>query len=479
MYRSFYELVPSPVEQQKFLLPLSDLIDQDSVVDLFIEKAEKPSRMGFDGAFTLIAEVRGEKVGIIYNDFKMNGGGFGEKNSERIVAFLNYLDLNRIPLVFSLQSIGVRFMEGRKVFKHAFKIIPALKKFKENNLIITCSTGQTLGIAALLYDFGDYRLGIKDESLINLTGPNVYKLFFGKGIDFEKISSAQNQLQITNMVNDYFYDRSAMFEHIRDIIAIQKGHEFTAKKTVFKLNLKKDVEKQQRNHIALNELLKKVQPDQSLIQEVMSKIDCSVKVYIVRTVLGYYGLFLNPPGNVNMICARTLQKYKMGLDLFKKLGLPIISLVNTSGGDPRVDQLDKDIISELNDVTAAIIDYPFAKLGIVNEKCYGGATVLSFPAIFGGEPSLILEGANLGVMHKSILEKLLDNSPRLLKIMKANMDKETPGYSDLIEEGLIQKKIELHELSSHIQLFMLKRIPLKNTESSESIAPLLQKTIGE
>ena len=188
---------------------------------------------------------------------------------------------------------------------------------------------------------------------------------------------------------------------------------------------------------------------------------CSVNTYIVAHDLGYYGVLVNPPLKSNMICARTLQKYKMALQLFEKLKLPVVSFVSTSGADPRLEQLDKDIVSELNDVTIKIMNYPHPKIGIVNEKCYGGATVLTFPKIFGGDLSYVLRGSQLGVMHKTIIERLLENSPRLLSIFQKNTEEETEDYADLVDEDLIEEVISFSEIPNVLSKFLLRHKEVK------------------
>ncbi|MCO4794773.1 MAG: hypothetical protein KC493_13725 [Bacteriovoracaceae bacterium] len=197
---------------------------------------------------------------------------------------------------------------------------------------------------------------------------------------------------------------------------------------------------------SLEELLNLIPGDK---EELFAQLDCAVRVYLVKNKGLSFGLLVNPPGRPNLFKTETIQKYSSALKLFKKLSLPVFSLVDTPGADPRVEENDKGMIKELNELTMQIIDYPWVKMGIVYGRCYGGASIVSFPPFFGGEEVWALEGANIGIMGNQIISKLLGSSKRLHSEWKENSADESEDLSDFVKAGIIDKVISVSEFNSH------------------------------
>ena len=123
-----------PKTKLKFIAQWLELFDGPEVELLVSEEnSSEMLRKQCNGLVTLIGRVQGERVAFICSDFRIYGGGFGVDNSKRLNRFLHYCNLENIPALFAIDSMGVKIVEGRKVFCESFKVIPALKKFSENN----------------------------------------------------------------------------------------------------------------------------------------------------------------------------------------------------------------------------------------------------------------------------------------------------------------------------------------------------------
>lgn len=137
-------------------------------------ESQKGLRREFDGLVALVGKINGRETGLLACDFKIYGGSFGVENSHKACVFIREMKKRNIPILFFLETIGVRIMEGRKTFPFAFRILRELVEFKEFNLLMTAAVGPCLGLGALLYEMGDYRFGIRKKSTLNLTGPEVF-----------------------------------------------------------------------------------------------------------------------------------------------------------------------------------------------------------------------------------------------------------------------------------------------------------------
>jgi len=183
-------------------------------------------------------------------------------------------------------------------------------------------------------------------------------------------------------------------------------------------------------------------------KELFEQLDQGVRIYLVDDRGLKFGLLVNPPGRPNLFRTETILKYSEALKLFRKLKLPVFSFVDTPGADPRVEENDKGMIREINELAMQIIDYPWFKMGIVHGRCYGGASIVCFPYFFGGQPVIALEGSNIGIMGNQIISKLLSSSKRLHSVWESNAEMEREDLGDYVDVGLIEKVMTVEEFQN-------------------------------
>jgi acetyl-CoA carboxylase carboxyltransferase component len=173
-------------------------------------------------------------------------------------------------------------------------------------------------------------------------------------------------------------------------------------------------------------------------------------------------VFINPQDRPNnLITVRTLEKYAAGLDLFRALRLPIVSFLDSSGVDPRFEQSHANNFRKMLWVGEKIIRYPHGAMGIVAGRCFGGASTLVFPKVFGGARVVALRGSRIGAMNGAIIERLLSGSPRLLEQWHQVAAAQGPEFEDLRREGSLDAVIEPAELPGEIDRFLMHRAPAR------------------
>ncbi len=439
----------------KYLSSLSQMLTSDEVT-LFYESNEEISRVGFDGVFTLIGEINGQKVGVILTDFRVSGGSFSKKNSSRASAFVHLLGDLKLPLIFLLSSLGVRFTEGRTVFDPAFSIISDLYYFRKNNLLITASIGQTLGISALFFGQGHYRIALEGETQINLTGPEVHKKFFvDQKEDFADFTSGEHQFQVNTLVHEVLPTTDAIYFKLRQMISYM----FTSSTDATDLYGKviSDIE-QGGLMLRENETNKlsnlKNQLGESIL-ELFSQRSPIVRIYIAKIEGKRIGYLLNPPSHPNnLLTVGSIDKASAAMEIFRVLKLPLVSILDTPGGDPRKQESDKDAIVKMVHLAHQMIEYPHRKIGMILGRCFGGAAMFGFPKIFDGRPTIAVKDAQIGVMHKSIIDGLLDGAPRLKEKWREVSQSETATFDDLIACGTIGKVIESNQIRMEMSKFL-------------------------
>ena len=435
------------ISEHRFLSPLLDLYGDVAAESFTLDGTKEFSRAECDGIITIRARIGDRWVGVIYNDFRVNGGSFGSQASRRVCAFVELMGALDAPIVLGLSTLGVRIMEGRTVALDAFSVIPALKKFASRSTLITITMGRCLGIGALLFPLGHYRIGVTSEGLLNLAGPEVMRMFFGSKLNFDEIASCERSFQNTQMIHELVAEKSTAMKRARQLLllpGVEAHVDFP--ETV---NIPASIAKCDDRLFSLLAML----GDHPI--EVFGQRSALVRAFLMRRGNRLVGVLINPPGNMNnMISAETIQKYSAALDFFKSLRIPAISLLDAPGIDPRVEQMDRGLLTHIVDVASRIIDYPYGLMGVGIGRGYGGSSVLSFPKFFGANRVVALNGAQIGIMHESIISTLFDGSPRLTEEWKRSQATETPDLADMIKAGLVDAVIDERELGRELDIFL-------------------------
>jgi acetyl-CoA carboxylase carboxyltransferase component len=157
-----------------------------------------------------------------------------------------------------------------------------------------------------------------------------------------------------------------------------------------------------------------------------------------------------------MFTSRTLTLYLEAIKLFKFLNLPLVTMIDTPGIDPRMDGNNQRTIDKVLSVTEEILSYPNKTIAFITGRGYGGANTLGIPKVYGSEAAYILdEDTEMNVMHESIIRKLLTGSPRLLDQWETSNQQQCEQFTDLIESGNIDRVINKTELKTLITYHLL------------------------
>jgi len=434
-----YQLIEIAPEQHPFLLKLFDEFGFRTL-QVWVES----SQAGFDrqachGLVTALGECDGRTIAIAWSDFRVKAASYGRLNSRRFTAFLRHLQesADPIPLLYVINSAGVSLMEGRSAFSNTFELWPELLRYAEQGLLLTCAVGKCLGLAPLLFGLGHYRVAVARGTHINLTGPEVIRLFFGDGVDFSAHAAAERCLERHDLVHEVVPSVEDALRLFRGLIAKVPGP---------------PPQLGARTGPLLLRFL------DGAPREVVPGWCPRVRLFVGTRRGMQLGVFVNPlERSNNMITVRTLEKYAAGLDLFRALRLPIISILDSPGIDPRFDQSDANNIRRILWAGEKIIHYPHGAMSVVAGRCFGGATALAIPKVFGGSRLIALRGAQLGVMHERIVEQVLGGSPRLLAEWRSATATQSADLSDLLLQGALDGVVDPDDLPGEIDRFLTGR----------------------
>ncbi len=427
----------------------------DGTVDHYSVDGHPYDRRRDDGLVALRVTGDGAAFGVACSDFRLKGGSYSHLNSERLAAFVDEMAAQDLPLVLLIDSMGVRLMDGRTVIKPAFGVIPHLLRYREKHLLVTCHLGRALGLGAVLFAAGHCRLAVTGHSFTNLAGPDVMRMFFRGGPDDDTLTPLDGTLPGPSLAGDEAGSRDAMLSKARAIVECaapppaafaEADGQAPLDFPPLSLSIKPDVK--------LQGILTAIGGS---AVEVFADVSRSVRTYIVTRHGRRFGLFVNPPGNPdNLITAAALDRYLLGFDLFQVLRLPVVSLLDTPGGDPRDNA---GVVLKFWQTAQRIVDYPYRRMGVVVGRGYGGAVILAFPRFFGSDATYVLEGATLGQMHPHLIDSLLATSKRLAAEWSAAKARQTKDCADIIAAGIIHGVIPRAGVIPALDRFLLGEPP--------------------
>jgi len=459
-----YHWILAGTSQHRFLRPVFESLGFRTLriwIDSSVPATEF-SRTRCGGLITAVGRLGGQPIAIAWSDFRVNAASYGHANSRRLAAFLQHIDGAcevPIPLIYVVNSAGLSLMEGRKVFADAFALWPVLLRYSANNPVLTCAVGKCLGLAPLLFGLGHYRVAVARQTQVNLTGPEVLTLFFGPKVDFAGGAAAERVHDRTDLIHEMMPSVGAAFTRFAGLLSIRS------------LSTPGLADKRDQVSALLSSFL---DADQ---QEVVPGWCESVRLFLGTRHGRRLGVFVNPPGRPNnLITVRTLDKYAAGLELFRALRVPVVSLLDSPGIDPRFEQTDANNLRRILSVGERIISYPHGAMGVVTGRCFGGASTLSFPKVFGGSRTVAFQGCRIGTMHDSIIARLLGGSPRLRTQWEAIAATQGPDLSDLLREGTIDAVILPSQLGAEVDAFLEQVTPrfsrrFRSSHRSRALAP--------
>lgn len=461
------------IGQFSFLLPLFKLGVDRVKAWLPDTDGEKIRRTSSDGTWLLRTEGATQDVAILWSDFRVNGGSFGRDISRRIASFLQDCGTRDLPLIMVFNSLGYRFIEGRAVFNDVFNLVPEIDRYSRGQLVVSICHGQCLGLAAILFGLGHYRIGVRHDSTLNLTGPDVFRMFFGHKVDFNSFASVDQQHLKTSLIHARVENLTEAMTNAYALIRVPNDtrhllpvHVAEHEDTIL------DFLPRQRQKVA-RACQKLLAPIADRHLALFVDFDNRMRVYLVDSGGMLFGLLMNPPENSNnMITVRTLKLYQDALRLFAILRVPVVSFLDTPGVDPRMDNSNQDVIQQMISTNRAIIEYPFPKMGVWIGRGFGGANTLVIPSVYGSLANyVILDRTTLGVMHESIIAHLLEKSKRMLQLWQKSRETESEDFNDIVEAGIATRAIQLEELPSVIRCFLLGQEPAQQM-ASFSVASL-------
>ena len=175
------------MHDHRFLEPFRALFEGAERAEFLIpEEAPEFSRQACDGLILGRGYLKGLRVGMGPNDFRVNGGSFRHRGFATFRAVSRDMDLfwARRSLYFG-NSIAASDYGGADHLQSCFRCLAQDSTASRHAIVRDLCRGKMSWAWGNRFGLGQYRIAVAKETHINLTGPEVMKLFLGQKFDFE------------------------------------------------------------------------------------------------------------------------------------------------------------------------------------------------------------------------------------------------------------------------------------------------------
>jgi len=388
------------------------LLDKDSFfeTDLFVEHSVRDfgmegKQLAGDGVVTGYGKVDGRSVAVFAQDFTVAGGSLGKAHAGKIVKVMDSAGDIGIPLIGINDSGGARIQEGVDALRGYGDIF-----FRNTQLSgvvpqISVILGPCAGGAAYSPALTDFVFVVDKISNMFITGPQVIKSVLGEDIEPEELGGAKTHASITGNAHFFAETEEEAFLRIRKLLSFLPSN---CKEPPPKEAHPQPPKQYFETQDVLPEERKKAYNVKDIIRCILDESDLFEvqKDYARNIVIGFgridgrpVGIIANQPrvlaGVLDVNAADKVARFVRFCDAFN---IPLLTMVDTPGYLPGIDQEHLGIIRHGAKILYAYSEATVPKFTVVMRKAYGGAYVAMCSKHLGANFVIAWPTAEIAVM---------------------------------------------------------------------------------
>jgi len=388
------------------------ILDQESFfeTDLFVEHSARDfgmesKKLAGDGVVTGFGTVEGKSVAIFAQDFTVAGGSLGKAHAGKIVKIMDSAGDMGMPLIGINDSGGARIQEGVDSLCGYGDI------FFRNTMLsgvvpqISVVLGPCAGGAVYSPALTDFVFVVDKISNMFITGPQVIKSVIGEEIDAEKLGGAKTHATTTGNAHFYAKTETEAFEQIRELLSYLPSncHEKPQIKDDFKsptspLNSHDVLPNNRKKSYNVKDIIRGI-VDSSRFFEVQAHFARNIVIGFSRVAGRPVGIIANQPkvlaGVLDVNASDKASRFVRFCDSFN---IPLLTLVDTPGYLPGIDQEHSGIIRHGAKLLYSYSEATVPKFTVVMRKAYGGAYIAMCSRHLGANMVIAWPTAEIAVM---------------------------------------------------------------------------------
>ncbi len=392
---------------------LNLLLDQGSFVEIgqfinhrSVEFGMKSIEAPADGVITGYGLINGRQVYVYSQDFTVIGGTLGEMHAKKICRVMDLALANGCPLIGINDSGGARIQEGVDALNGYGEI------FKRNTLSsgvipqISVILGPCAGGAVYSPALTDFIFMVDKISQMFITGPQVIKSVTGEDVTAEILGGANTHSSISGVAHFRSATEDECFEKIRELFNFipsnnlgktPEGNKFDPINRL-EISLQKLIPSEANKPYEIKDVLHTTL-DNGYFFEIQEN-------YAQNIVIGFgwlngqtVGIIANQPkvlaGCLDINASDKAARFIRFCDAFN---IPLLTLVDTPGYLPGIEQEFGGIIRHGAKLLYAYSEASVPKITLILRKAYGGAYLAMCSRSLGADQILAWPSAEIAVM---------------------------------------------------------------------------------
>jgi acetyl-CoA carboxylase carboxyltransferase component len=391
---------------------LALLLDNNSFfeTDLFVEHSVSDFGMegkllAGDGVVTGYGKVDGRAIAVFAQDFTVSGGSLGKAHAGKIVKVMDSAGDMGIPLIGINDSGGARIQEGVDALRGYGDIF-----FRNTQLSgvvpqISAILGPCAGGAVYSPALTDFVFVVDGISNMFITGPQVIKSVLGEEIGAEELGGAKTHASVTGNAHFFANTEAEAFQQIRKLMSFLPSNcneappvEGQPRPPKYTFNVDDVLPEDRKKSYDVKDIIRGIVDDSDLfeVQEYFAK---NIVIGFGRIDGRPVGIIANQPrflaGVLDVDASDKASRFIRFCDAFN---IPLVTLVDTPGYLPGIDQEQSGIIRHGAKLLYAYSEATVPKFTIVIRKAYGGAYVAMCSKHLGANLVIAWPTAEIAVM---------------------------------------------------------------------------------
>ena len=402
---------------------IDNLVDPDSFqeIGLFASLDNKPSTNGKpvfygDGVITGKAEINGRPVYLYAQDFTVFGGSVGKIHGKKIARIMDLATQNGAPIIGLNDSGGARIQEGVNSLAAYGDIF--YRNVKASGVIpqISVILGPCAGGAVYSPAITDFIFMAEGTSQMFITGPDVIREVTHEEIDPESLGGAAVHTSESGTVHFKAPDENATLEMVRWLLSFIPGNNLESPPMI---------QSQDDPERKTPELIDIIPSQPNEPYDVHRIIDILIddgefleiqEDYARNLVIGFarmdgqtVGIVANQPDHfAGVIDINASDKGARFIRFCDTFHIPLITLVDTPGFLPGIDQEHNGIIRHGAKMIFAYAEATVPKITLILRKAYGGAYIVMGSKHLAGDVNIAWPKTEIAVMGPEGAVKILN-----------------------------------------------------------------------
>jgi propionyl-CoA carboxylase beta chain len=370
--------------------------------ELGISNEEYPG----DGVITGFGQIEGRTVYFYAQDFTTLGGTLGEIHGRKISRVMDLAAHSGTPIIGLIDSGGARIQEGVHSLGGYANVFRRNTQYSGVVPQISLILGPCAGGAAYSPAVTDIIIMVEKQSFLFLTGPHVIKTTTGEEIDFEELGGAKVHLDISGTAHLVTQTEQEAIELARITLGYLPSnnidnppyHDIGDDPQRMEDALNSIVPLDSNTPYCMHEVIHHI-ADRGTFLELQSSFAGNAIIGFARMGGLGVGIIAQEPnvlaGVLDINSSDKIARFVRFCDAFN---IPLVTLVDSPGFLPGVDQEHGGVIRHGAKILYAYAEATVPKICVVIRKAYGGAYIVMSSKFIGADVSYAWPSAEIAVM---------------------------------------------------------------------------------